>query len=328
MSERKNVFRSNEVGSPIAYANINVLQDDQGIYGRVDLAAARITESGASIDFFVHEGTKLLYSADSAHGFEGVHGVEVGYLGENVMDGRTNGKNTISNLIQLSGDEWLASMVARGGSYSEGGIWFVGERDTTLGVREKLGSLGLHSEALYSVIYYNLAAAAEGEPVIVDSHMTYETTLQLQMLEDAASILRESWRMNQSLAARIDDVAKSELPDIAEDEFTLSRRLAHENEAKFHTLGARSAFGSGMRHFLPTGQGKSGRSWPFMDAGDSDEHAAFGRERELLKRGDRQAVFHSLEREARELTGRFSYLDTIIGSVKALRSRESEAAEQ
>jgi hypothetical protein len=326
--ETVNVFNTDQANSPVLYANLNIIKDDDtSHYGRIDILAAKTSEAGASLDFTV-VGEKRLYSSQSASGFEDGHGVEVGFAGNKIEDGRLGPRSVFSDhRLSSSTSERLAYTVMQADKYSEGGFWLLGERDTTVGLKQKLGQFGLDADALYPVIYYNLAAAAEGEPVVVDSSMVDETIIQLSKLEEAVALLKTSKQTNQALGELIDDVAKSELPAIAANQFIDSRRVSHDAEVLFHELGASSVFGAGMRQFLPTGQGRSGRSWPFMDASASDEDVAFGDEKKLLERRERRAVLDILERESRELEGRFSYLDTIITSVRALLAKEQEMRE-
>lgn len=56
--------------------------------------------------------------------------------------------------------------------------------------------------------------------------------------------------------------------------------------------------------FLPTGQGRSGRTWPYMDASESDADKAYGLELRDLRAGSANRAVHEIDEEVKELEAR------------------------
>lgn len=317
-------FSPQDAGVPVVYANVNILQTEDEIkYGRLEVVASSVSPEGASLTFYRSDGGKRLYSFDSAIGFDGAHGVEVGFLGDEINDGRMKSRETPSELYYAD-PGWIVDATIRDKNYSEGGFWFAGKHETTKGLKEKIGSFGLAADKLYKTVYYNLAVASEGDPVVIDRDMENETDSQLVTLHKAKDALEESLEENRQLALLIANADRTELPQIAESEFAQSRRGAHQRERVFWRSSNDSAMGSGMRQFIPVGHGRAGRSWSYMDASVEDEAIAFGKEQQYLQRDQREEVHVAIDKESRELQGRIAHLDDVIVAINALRNRERE----
>jgi|GEM_PF-2182683 len=191
-------------------------------------------------------------------------------------------------------------------------LWFEGAPQLIETLRTTLPS---DFEDVYTTMYYliNGGIRSEGDKSALwhakpesllapDALMADQTTQQLQQLrimEQAYSqSITNDTNMRHRLSGFIGDTPMKELPAL----FIESRQRAAEYE-KTVTEAARE-LAIRRLSYVPTGQGRSGRSWPFMDASSQDPNAAYGPElRELHDRRSGRAIAE-LDREINELSAR------------------------
>jgi hypothetical protein len=109
--------------------------------------------------------------------------------------------------------------------------------------------------------------------------------------------------------------------------FVRSRRQVGSAEQAI--AGARGSLLSYIGIYLPIDSKsvEGSRSWPYMDASETDEDRAFGRELDCLKEGSVNIPAREVERELRELKGRYKYASEGLATLLELRRAEQEASQ-
>jgi len=293
------------------------------------VAVAQIAEGGAHVRSWYRDDPKdYCTSSNSIVGFEQAYNISVTADGSDGFRTRdSNGSRY--DMSALYGKPELSSGLpaeARRSFYghaADGSQWALGAA-IPAAIRSVLVAEG--AEAMYGPVYYRLGVTADLDTQVTDVTMREATQEQLQRVSLIHEKLSEQHKDNVRLTGLIADSPSRELPGLAESDFVRQRRKAHEIEKSVFQTVAQTAF-SGMHLYAPTGHGKGGRTWPFMDAGATDERKAFGLEQDSLSVGNAGRVVSALEAEARELESRIEFAYEIVQKLRHLGARESMLAE-
>lgn len=140
--------------------------------------------------------------------------------------------------------------------------------------------------------------------LLPDPKMERQTAEQLFQANGIANELIGSVENNNTMRKRLtvfSDVSARDIPEV----FVESRRGAAAREQNIRAYAAGLAVQRLV--YMPIGASPSGRSWPYMDAGEQDESRAFGRELAGLRGQSIGCASYELERELRELERRLEY---------------------
>jgi len=154
-----------------------------------------------------------------------------------------------------------------------------------------------------------------------DSAMRNTTDEQIEIVRSILAQFESQILNDEKMKRDLTVFGTVEASDIA-DEFEGSRRRAHESELEITEQMSKLALRRLV--YVPTGQGKSGRSWPYMDASESNESAAFGQELHFLKEQDISNTNYQLEQEIKELSGRSAFARDAYLRLEDLRQAESQ----
>lgn len=282
------------------------------------LTGARVGNEGASVYArFTDDGTLVRSGYDSP-------GAENPYHVELVFTTDTD-ELEVAHIDRVASEGWpnrtsfpLASVWKHVFDKEPRGEWAAGV-DIPRVVRQIL-SQGDMADA-YTPLYYYTAIIADRASRPLDLTMSEKTSRQIEVADNVRKVLVEARRQSLQLKLDIENAKTNYLPYFADREFVESRRKAAELNGTFLEAVAKGAF-KGARLYPPMGQGRSGRSWPYMDATVADEQTAFGLEKEALRNMEPGRVVGELEREIREFEGRIEYAAMIQARLSTLAEDE------
>lgn len=209
--------------------------------------------------------------------------------------------------------------VARGMSFDDDGVvdWAKSRDDLLDLLKGKLTDVGFKEK--YTKLYYwlNGSIARFGnnhfypfvsfsldDLLLPDKNMKKKTALQVKNAEGIARTLEHVADHDTKMRKRLtvfSDIPRETVPD----RFIDNRRFAARSEDAIQDHLSNIAVRKLVD--LPIGFRTEGRTWPYMDASQPDEHKAFGRELEGLRNGNIEPADSELQREINELRLRQQY---------------------
>jgi hypothetical protein len=144
---------------------------------------------------------------------------------------------------------------------------------------------------------YAAAVVADSQTMLVDSTMNGATRSELSIAVRVHEALSQSTRVNQQMATNLTVYGTVPAEHIV-PAFEASRRQMHQAEMRVRSLLAASVVG---RYYPSEGYG---RTWPYMDASQSDEGQAYGRELAALRSHNVKVPFDALHGELASLRAR------------------------
>ncbi|PJE65582.1 hypothetical protein COU91_00865 [Candidatus Saccharibacteria bacterium CG10_big_fil_rev_8_21_14_0_10_47_8] len=287
------------------------------IWARV--AYGRIAVGGAQYSYPISESGTRGYSSGDSSGF--TECVELGLMAPMDWSDIVTESNKAPGLQGLDLNKDRRRAFASSFRYEDlpdkdKGVWVLGAREILSTIKEGLEKQ--RADWLYANIYYMLAYMAQEEDILPDPSMQDQTDEELAKAQSASSLLAESQQLDTMMQHRLTifgDIPAVEIPEV----FVDSRRLAHRNERTLRALDKDMILG---RQQMPIGARSGGRSWPYMDAGESNEDKAFGVELEALRRNDIQPAWRELKREIVELNMRFETSHAMVGRLGHLATLE------
>lgn len=302
----------------------------------VNIATATVGENGASQGYIHSEEYGHLTSSETTRGF-----LATTTFAAVVLRGEKINSNSQFFRVQDRSD-------LGGNAFQDGAAGYPDfapnedERTWVEGRRELLALLMSSLQATdiahyYPAIYYLhnlgfahqvtrdgsfLAQYSPSDYLLADPEMSPTTKREIV----GAESLRKQLGLIESLDTRMksalgvfSDIPPKKIPEV----FTQSRKAVARHERKildttFDSYSSRAVF-------IPIGQGRSGRTWPYMDALANTEQAAFGIELTALKAENVAPAEHSLERELKELDGRKIYAQQGAAALRALYQAEQSA---
>ena len=231
------------------------------------------------------------------------------------------GRRDASQQLDRSGGRLLDRGVDRG-QYSNEDIsvdWAKGPDELIDLLKEKLNDAGF--KARYPQLYYWLNGTiartpgsqltAEGfegisidDLLLPDKKMQRTTRGQLERAQYIVELLGHSAKDDERMRKRLtvfSDVSAARIPDV----FVENRRYVAGIETRI--LEHVSKLAVRQLVHLPIGNRSGGRTWPYMDASEADDGAAFGIELDALKRNSTERADHELAKEHAELRQRQQY---------------------
>lgn len=217
-------------------------------------------------------------------------------------------------------------------------IWLPEASDVMPKMKELLEERGIGR--YYPLAYYsaNLAIAHMGQRefsrdfikesdatklLMPDADMVETTQEQISVTEGITAAysnqIAEDKQMRQCLSV-FGDIVADDLPRL----FTESRRRVAHDEAAVQTHGQSILSYLGIR--MPIGvRFGAGRSWPYMDASETDENRAFGHELEALRNRNDELVSRELSKELAELDMRSKHATQGLRVLQELAKLEANA---
>ena len=146
---------------------------------------------------------------------------------------------------------------------------------------------------------------------------THSQLLHMKGIQQAFSkSLFNDTNMRHRLSGFIADVADGDMPD----RFTTSREQAAQYEKKaFEEV---SQLVVRRLAYVPPGNGRSARTWPYMDAVEPDANAAYGQELSAIRDGNPDRAIYELDREIKELEARNELAQEAIRQFELLNQLE------
>lgn len=319
---------ADKAGGPVVMSRLHINNYEDGKQsGRFETVAARVAQGGADLTYTTYEGG-YAYHNSTDETFERQHAVELGYFEDELNDGRALPIELPHFVLGDRNPQWLVQKTIRmnDGDNSYKFNWSVGRKESLQAMRAFLGQTGLAADALFSSTYYGLSYVSNNEPLLYTADMQERTKAELRLLDEIDGLLMEQHMSTKDMRDLLGEAPALKRPQSAVAEFVQSRRKAHEIEAKLSERIARAAV-SPLRLLPPTGHGRNGRTWPYMDATVSDEGVAFGAELNALQEGDLGRASYELMHEEAEIRGRRDAAQEVIRSLLVLDDYEKRDSE-
>ncbi len=317
-------FSAELAGERVGWISVQDAPVDPGIK-MVNVATATVGESGASLEHYELDGEASY--VDNDNGFEAATGVYVPII---VAEG-TVAMNGIQRHIATETGQG-ASLIRNnrmGRIDPNEKTWVVGSAELIDTIKTKLREHDL--EKYYPYIYYNLniinalreanngLAPAVKNILLPDATMQETTRTQIELARVVRRAMKEISTEDQRMARRLtvfSDIPAAKVPGV----FVESRQrvAALEGQMRASTLNMFAA----SAVYVPTGQGKGGRTWPYMDATESDPEKSYGLELAALEDGSVERVTHELRRETAEAKAREEHVERAIMLLQRLQKRE------
>jgi hypothetical protein len=287
----------------------------------VDTVVATIGENGARMGHIeVQNGEETMKFTDGCdEGFLAVSGLMV-------IISRESGINQAGVVFSTERDERHRETILRYGAFGvtdfipdeEQRQWadnrqeFIDNLKTAMDENE----VGEHYPAVYyhlngfigrtalPVMRSPLGTTAPEEVFIPDRTMAETTEEQANAAQTVADRLSDAHAEDSSMKKNLTVFSNIPAEQISQ-EFRESRRKVREIELK--ALEAVNGLLASRLVYLPIGQGRGARTWPYMDALAGDEAMAFKHELQMLEAKIAEPVSRELDREMRELKSRINY---------------------
>lgn len=193
-------------------------------------------------------------------------------------------------------------------------LWAESPKELLETLQELLGTLNI--EGAYATMYYWMNGAVGREYparseltyvnpadlILADPAMQSQTKEQLEHIKQIQTALSQNLtndvNMRHRLTGFIGDTPMESLPSVFED----SRQRAATSEE----LVRAAVQGLAVKRlaYVPTGHGRAGRTWPYMDATEADPDKAYGLELKDLRARKIDRAVREIDREIKELEAR------------------------
>lgn len=333
-------FPSSKAGERIGWVSTDPY-DKEGFepgLTRINMVTATVGEEGARLVHRYIEQNEKTYTIPEQAGFLAISGIsatispraiEEPYFEMNYRYSVPERHSNYDDITLSSGIE--PKLPKTGKEHKE---WAAGSSDLIDLLKQKMTDAELAE--LYPQMYYwlngtiNLDSpfieplrdnALDIEDLLMpDGSMKKTTNEQMEVIMSIIAELKSQMQNDENMKRNLTVFGNTEAGAVA-SEFEASRRNAHESEVKI--TQHMSDLVLRRLVYIPTGQGKLGRSWPYMDAGTGDEQAAFGPELQSLRNGNVIGPNFQLGREIKELLGRSSFAQDAYLRLRALSGAES-----
>lgn len=320
--EKQVVFGSNKAGERVgwvAVSEIDRTMEDETTPVAVHIVTATVGPEGAWLGQSTYENRDGSKSEpfDAQSGFLAVSAISTVLASkEGSFKGDESNLRYLRPSVSSCGPKTLG-LLSQGdclGMYGEKDTskqWAQG-KDAILGLlRERLQDKGFgdrYSQLYYwlnmnvgqttGMPYHNFDGVHPDDLLLPDKSMKTKTLEQLRLAYDIESLFSQALANDHLMQRRLtvfSDVPAGRVTEV----FTENRRSAHELEIKIRDKAAQLAVGRLVWSDVGTT-----RSWPYMNAGESNEAKAFGMELSGLKDRNIEPASGELDREINELTVR------------------------
>lgn len=354
MAERREVidqeFGPELAGARVGWVNVGRGKLEEGREADTlffDMAIATVGEEGAALKHLEYDdepGKRLYSNVTREGGFSKAVTVSgITPVGDQFTTYHQMGWD-ISGRRQFSSEDTPATTIVRRGSSmydrtnvlaDENRQWFTDVHELPSLLRGALATQDL--EESYPLVYYMLnmvsahddirpadGAYVEPNELLVADPLMQETTLRQEAAAtNMAKVLASMVREDEKMLQEVTDFSGVMVSKTVEA-FRTSRRAMAEKESEVTTDLEKLVTPFGV--YTPLGQGRAGRTWPYMDASEEDERCAFGLELEALQAGFVERPKSELKDEIKETSWRRDWAQKGALVLSALARQEAAIA--
>jgi hypothetical protein len=217
---------------------------------------------------------------------------------------------------------------------NSGRVWVEHSSELLATLKEILTKLKF--EDAYDTVYYWVNGAVGREYpaqseltyihpsrlILPDTSMQKKTRVQVEATKAMVSALTSSLANDETTRHRLSGFIIDTPMDTLPDAFIASRTRASELEERVSTEAGKLIV-QRLAH-MPPGQGRAGRTWPYMNAVESDVDNAYGLELRDLRARKTDRAIRELDRERGELGARQMIASEALQRFERIQQLEEE----